>query len=114
VNDNLEIESRRDDPELAERGRLNLAQDASPISANLSQTIEIREDAVFHISNSPQKRHPERSASPDLSRDTAVDGAEPKDPEGAYLAHAVRTFSTTEARTWRTHGLFPRAENKNC
>jgi hypothetical protein len=34
----------------------------------------------------------------DLSRDTALDGAESKDPDGAYLTHAVRTFSTTEAR----------------
>jgi hypothetical protein len=34
----------------------------------------------------------------DLSRDTALDGAESKDPEGAYLTHAVRSFSTTEAR----------------
>jgi hypothetical protein len=39
----------------------------------------------------PQKRHPERSAS-------QIYGAESKDPEGAYLAHAVRGFSTTEAR----------------
>ena len=34
----------------------------------------------------------------DLSRDTALDGAESKDPGGAYLAHAVRAFSTSEAR----------------
>ena len=34
----------------------------------------------------------------DLSRDTALDGAESKDPEDAYLAYAVRSFSTTEAR----------------
>ena len=34
----------------------------------------------------------------DLSRDTALDGAESKDPEGAYLADAARSFSTTEAR----------------
>ena len=36
----------------------------------------------------------------DYSRDPALDGAEPKDPDGAYLTHAARTFSTTEARTW--------------
>jgi hypothetical protein len=33
----------------------------------------------------------------DLSGDTAFSGAQSKDPEGAYLTHAVRTFSTTEA-----------------
>jgi hypothetical protein len=33
----------------------------------------------------------------DLSRDTTLDGAESKDPEGAYLTHAARTFSTTES-----------------
>jgi hypothetical protein len=33
-------------------------------------------------------------------------GAESKDPEDAYLACAVRSFSTTEARTGPTrHGL---------
>jgi hypothetical protein len=46
----------------------------------------------------PQKRHPERSASSDSSRETALDGAESKDPEDAYLAHAARSFSATEAR----------------
>jgi hypothetical protein len=34
----------------------------------------------------------------DLSPDTALDGAESKDPEGACFTHAVRSFSTTEAR----------------
>ena len=35
-----------------------------------------------------------------------IDGAESKDPEDAYLAYAVRSFSTTEARTGPTrHGL---------
>jgi hypothetical protein len=43
-----------------------------------------------------------------LSRDTALGGAESKDPEGAYLVDAVRTLSNTEAATWRTrHGLSP-------
>jgi hypothetical protein len=37
--------------------------------------------------------------------DTVLDGAESKDPEDAYLTHAARSFSTIEARTWRTrHG----------
>ena len=46
-------------------------------------------------------------------RDTAFDGAESKDPEGAYLTHAARSFSTTEAGTWRTHlGLGWRREKK--
>ena len=51
----------------------------------------------------------------DLSCDTALDGAESKDPEGAYLTHAARSFSTTEARTARTrHGLShgPRTRNR--
>ena len=48
-------------------------------------------------SNSPQNRHPERSASR-IYRVTqrlwrAVEG-----PEDAHLTHAARTFSTTEAR----------------
>jgi hypothetical protein len=34
----------------------------------------------------------------DLSCDTALGGAESKDPEGAYLAYVVRSFSTTETR----------------
>jgi hypothetical protein len=36
-----------------------------------------------------------------LPGDTALDGAGSKDPEGAYLTHAARSFSTTEARSWR-------------
>jgi hypothetical protein len=35
----------------------------------------------------------------DLSRDTTLDGAESKDPEGAYLAPAVSSLLTTEACT---------------
>jgi hypothetical protein len=46
----------------------------------------------------PQNRHPEAERLTELSRDTALDGAEPKDPDAAYLANAVRSFSTTEAR----------------
>ena len=34
----------------------------------------------------------------DLSRDTALGGAQSKDIEDAHLTHAARTFSTTEAR----------------
>jgi hypothetical protein len=45
----------------------------------------------------PRKRHPERSAL-QIYRVTLRLGAESKDPEGAYLTHAARTFSTTEAR----------------
>ena len=39
----------------------------------------------------------------DLSGDAALGGAESKDPDGAYLTHAARSFSTTEARSWPTH-----------
>jgi hypothetical protein len=46
----------------------------------------------------PQNRHPERSASQICRLDPALEGAESKDPGGAYSAHAVRAFSTTEAR----------------
>ncbi len=42
----------------------------------------------------------------DLSRDTALDGAESKDPEDAYLAHAIRVFSTTEARAMAVRTFF--------
>jgi hypothetical protein len=45
----------------------------------------------------PRNRHPERSDS-QIYRVTPRDGAESKDPEDAYLAYAVRSFSTTEAR----------------
>jgi hypothetical protein len=34
----------------------------------------------------------------DLSRATALGGAESKDPEGAYLTYAIWSFPTTEAR----------------
>jgi hypothetical protein len=35
-----------------------------------------------------------------------LNGAQSKDPEGAFLTHAARSFSTTEAHTWRPrHGL---------
>jgi hypothetical protein len=44
----------------------------------------------------PQNRHPERSAS-QIYRVAQLDGAESKDPEGAYLTDAARSFSTTEA-----------------
>jgi hypothetical protein len=50
------------------------------------------------ISSPRQSRHPERSASQIRSRDTALHGAESKDPEDAYLVDVVRSFSTTEAR----------------
>jgi hypothetical protein len=41
-----------------------------------------------------------------------LNGAESKDPGGAYLAYAAGSFSTTEARSWQTrHGL-PWTENK--
>ena len=70
--------------------------------------------SLFCISNSPQKRHPERSAS-QIYRVTwrlmarsrrACPERSRGNPEGAYLTHAARSFSTTEARTWRTrHGL---------
>jgi hypothetical protein len=40
-----------------------------------------------------------------------LNGAESKDPGDAYLAYAVRSFSTTEARTWRkeaqSHSINP-------
>jgi hypothetical protein len=45
---------------------------------------------------------------PTLSRGGAC-GAESKDPGGAYLVEAVRSFSTTEARPTRS---FPRAEQR--
>jgi hypothetical protein len=72
------------------------ASEGHPISANLFR--------MFFV-NIPQSRHPERSAS-QIYRLTQRCGAESKDPEGAYLTHAARSFSTTEASTGRTrHGL---------
>jgi hypothetical protein len=52
----------------------------------------------------PKKRHPERSAS-QIYRGTALDGAESKDSEDAYLTHAARGFSTTEAREKDLHAV---------
>jgi hypothetical protein len=60
---------------LVPKGRLNLAQDASPTSVNLF--------GVF-FSNLPQNRHPERSASQILSRDTPL-GREVEGPRGALI-----------------------------
>ena len=77
-----------------------------PISANLFGN-------VFR-QNSPQTRHPERSAS-HISRVTqrllarsrrACPERSRRNPEDAHLTHGARPLSTTEARTWRTrHGL---------
>jgi hypothetical protein len=58
---------------------------------------------VFCISNQLYFRPPDKAVilSEALRRSIAnrgLYGAESKDPEGAYLAYAVRTFSTTEAR----------------
>ena len=73
-----------------------------------------RQKELVFCSNSPQNRHPERSAPTDLSRDRALEGAESKDLGGANLSPAARSFSTTEAGTGRTrHGLSPWAENQN-
>jgi hypothetical protein len=56
-------------------------------------------ERLFFIPYSPQNRHPERSASQIYRVTQRFDGAESKDLGGAYLAHAARSFSTTEART---------------
>src|ERR1700722_4001782 len=50
------------------------------------------------FSKLPQNRHPEAERLRDLSRDTALDGAESKDPEDAYLANAVRSFLNHRSR----------------
>jgi hypothetical protein len=69
--------------------------------------IKSEKTMVFGIFNSPQKRHRWAERLTGLSRDNALDGAQSKDLEGAYRTHAARSFSTAEARTWRTrHGLF--------
>jgi hypothetical protein len=68
---------------------------------------------VFCISNQLYFQPPHKAVilSEALRRSIAnreLYGAESKDPEDAYLTHAARSFSSTEARTWRTrHGLFP-------
>ena len=49
-------------------------------------------------SNSPQNRHPERSASPIYRVTQRLWARKSKDLEDAHLTHAARTFSTTEAR----------------
>jgi hypothetical protein len=45
-----------------------------------------------------QSRHPERSASQIYGLTQRFNGAESKDPGGAYLTEAVGIFSTTQAR----------------
>ena len=67
---------RRACPELIERGRLKVAQDVVLGSLPLF--------GMFFV-KLPQNRHPEAERFTDLSRDTALGGAESKDPEGAYL-----------------------------
>jgi hypothetical protein len=52
----------------------------------------------------PQTRHPERSALTDLSRDTALVARSRRNPGGACLTHAARSFSTAEAAPG---GFFP-------
>ena len=52
---------------------------------------------IFFV-KTPTKRHPERSASQIYGVNTALVGAESKDPEGAYLTHVAQSFSTTETR----------------
>jgi hypothetical protein len=61
----------------------------NPINANLFRMFFVK---------LPQNRHPERSASQRLIACHSACGAEPKDLGGAYFTHAVRSFSTTEAR----------------
>jgi hypothetical protein len=80
----------------------------SPISANLfGRQKKSEKTLVFCIFTSPQKRHPERSAS-QMYRVTQRLWRGVEGPRGAYLTHAARTFSTTEARTGRSrHGLSP-------
>jgi hypothetical protein len=74
----------------------------SPMSANLfGRQWKSHEDAGFLPLQLATKASSRAERLIDLSRDTALSGAESKDPEGAYLTHAVRSFSTTEARTWR-------------
>ncbi|AEU35952.1 hypothetical protein AciX8_1613 [Granulicella mallensis MP5ACTX8] len=51
-----------------------------------------------HIFCSPQKRHPERSASRFLRGASVRLRSGPKDPERLGLAHAVETFSSTEVQ----------------
>jgi hypothetical protein len=66
----------------------------------------------------PQNRHPacpgvpwERSASP-IDRVTHACGAESKDPGGAHLTRAVRSFSTTEPHLGGPARSFPGTENQ--
>ena len=66
------------------------------MSANLFGMFFLKTPTKSSIPPAPACRGAERFT--DLSRDTALDGAESKDPEDAYLAYAVRSFSTTEAR----------------
>jgi hypothetical protein len=53
------------------------------------------------ISNSPQKGHPERSALQIYRVTQRLMARSRGNPEGAYLTHVARSFSTTEARTRR-------------
>jgi hypothetical protein len=49
--------------------------------------------------------HPERSASRIYRVDTVLDGAESKDPEGAYLTHAVWSFRPPKPETGSAAGF---------
>ena len=70
----------------------------------------------------PQKRHPERSAS-QIYRVTqrlmarsrrACPERSRRNPEGAYFTHAALGFSTTEAALGRPATVFPWGRDKEC
>jgi hypothetical protein len=71
------------------------------------------------ISNQPilqapkQSRHPERSAS-QIYRIKELYSAESKDPEDAYLTHAVRSFSPLKPLLADPPRSLPWAEDKKC
>ena len=67
---------------------LNLAQDASPISANLRDALLQNPHKIVILSEAPHRFY----------RVNSVWGAESKDPDDAYLVDAARTFSTTQTR----------------
>ena len=64
-----------------------------------TKKVTASERSASQIYRVTQRLGASRRACPERSR---------RNPESAYPTHAVRTLSTTEARTWRTcHGLSP-------
>jgi hypothetical protein len=75
--------------------------------------MEIREDAVFCISNSPQKRHPERSASQIYRATQHLMARSRRTPRVLVLPMPLGAFQPRSPHLADSPRSFPGAENKS-